>query len=70
MREARQDMPKTSSSTTTQVNGGTITRDERNGRFVEVSTSKGGAKASPKTASALTQASSKRGEALKRLADR
>jgi hypothetical protein len=63
-------MPKTSSSKTTQVNGGWIKREEHNGRLVEVHTSKGGAKASPKSASALTQASSKRGEALKRLADR
>ena len=63
-------MPKNSSSKTTQVNGGWIKREERSGRFVEVHTSKGGAKASPKSASALTQASSKRGEALKRLADR
>jgi hypothetical protein len=62
-------MPKSSSSKTTQVNGGSIKREERTGRFVEVQTSKSSSKASPKSASALTQASSKRGEALKRLAD-
>lgn len=63
-------MTKTSSSKTTSVNGGWIKRDQRNGRLVEVHTNKGGAKASPISALSLTQASSKRSEALKRLADR
>jgi hypothetical protein len=70
MRKAGQNMPKTSSSKTTQVHGGSIKREVRSGRFVEVHTSSGRSKASSKSASALTHASSKRGEALKRLADR
>ncbi|MFC3183085.1 hypothetical protein [Cypionkella sinensis] len=63
-------MTKTSSSKTTSVNGGWIKRDQRDGRLVEVQTSKGGAKASTLSASSLSQASSKRSETLKRLADR
>jgi hypothetical protein len=63
-------MPKSPSSKTTQVVGGWVKREERNGRLVEVQTTKGGAKASSLSSSVLTQASSKRSEALKRLADR
>jgi hypothetical protein len=63
-------MPKTSSSKTTQVNGGTVKRDEHSGRFIDVRTESSTAKASPKSSSALSEAASRRGEVLKRLADR
>jgi hypothetical protein len=54
----------------TQVKDGWIKREAVTGRFVEVGTSKGTAKASPKSHSAVKGASSKRSAALKRLADR
>ncbi len=61
-------MPK--NSNTTPVKGGWIKRDASTGRFVEVQTSKGVAKASPKSVLVVKGASSKRSGALKRLANR
>jgi hypothetical protein len=58
------------STTTTPVKGGTVTRDSASGRFIEVRSTAGVSKANPKTRSAVEEASSKRGAALKRLADR
>jgi hypothetical protein len=50
--------------------GGWIKRDPTSGRFVEVITDNGVAKARPKSFSAVKEASIKRSSALKRLADR
>lgn len=55
---------------TTPVKGGWIKRDAVSGQFMEVHTNNGTAKASPKSESAVKEASSKRSSALKRLADR
>lgn len=55
---------------TTWVKGGWVKRETASGRFVAVGTHKGMSKASPKTQEAVRKASSKRGPALKRLADR
>lgn len=60
----------TMSSKTTSVKGGWIKRDAVTGRFIEVHTSKGAAKASPKSGHSVKEASSKRRSALKRLANR
>ena len=54
----------------TLVNGGLVKRDALTGRFIEVRTSKGVARAGEKTCSAVGEVSSKRNSALKRLADR
>ena len=56
--------------TKTPFKGGWIKRDSATGRFVEVNTSKGSAKASARSSSAAKEASSRRSSALKRLADR
>ncbi len=55
---------------TTPVKGGWVKREAVSGRFIEVVTSKGVAKASSKTEAAVREASSKRNSALRRLADR
>jgi hypothetical protein len=55
---------------TTPVRGGSVTRDPESGRFIEVRTSKGVAKADPRSEASVAKASSKRGSALRRLADR
>jgi len=55
---------------TTPVKGGSVTRDSASGRLIEVRSTDGVSKASPKTRSAVQEASSKRSAALKRLADR
>ena len=55
---------------TTPVKGGWVKRDAATGRFLEVSTVNGAAKASPASEAAVSKASSKRGAALRRLADR
>ncbi len=52
------------------VKGGYIARSVVSGRFVEVGSSSGIKKATPKTASVVKEASSKRKSALKRLANR
>ena len=52
------------------VTGGWIKRDAQTGRFVEVGTPKGVSKATEKTQSAVEEASARRKDALKRLADR
>jgi len=57
-------------SKTTQVRDGWIKREASTGRLVEVGTSKGTTKPSPKTQAAVKEASSKRSAALKRLANR
>lgn len=54
----------------TSVKGGWIGRNAKSGTFVVVGTEEGVVKASPKSQSAVKEASSKRSDALKRLADR
>jgi len=54
----------------TTVNGGWVKREARSGRFVEVGTENGTAKARPKSEAAAKEAASKRAEALQRLANR
>lgn len=61
-------MPKRSE--TIPLKDGWVKRDAASGRFIEVGTSKGVARASSKTEAAVRAASSKRSSALKRLADR
>ena len=63
------DMKKQSEMTPIK-GGGWIKRDSTSGRFIEVVTIKGVAKARPKSESAVKEASEKRNSALKRLADR
>jgi hypothetical protein len=55
---------------TTTLKGGWVKRDASTGKFVEVGTKGGVAKASPTTETTVRDASSKRSSALKRLADR
>ena len=57
-------------SRTTPVKGGSVTRDFASGRLMEVRSADGVSKASSKTRTAVQEASSRRGAALKRLADR
>jgi hypothetical protein len=54
----------------TPVKGGSIGRSAKTGRFVQVVTKQGVSKANPKSEAAVKEASSKRSDALKRLADR
>jgi death-on-curing protein len=58
------------STTTTQVNGGFITREERTGKFVEVRTDKGTSRSSEKTVAAAKLAAELDRDALARLAKR
>ena len=57
-------------TTTTQVNGGFITREERTGKFVEVRTDKGTSRSSEKTVAAAKLAAELDRDALARLAKR
>ena len=57
-------------SEVTPVKGGWIKRDAATGRFMEVQSERGVVKASARSEAAAKEASSKRQEALKRLADR
>jgi len=57
-------------SETTPVKGGWVKREAATGRFMEVVTHKGAAKASSKTEATVREASFRRSSALKRLADR
>ena len=52
------------------VKGGHIARDAATGRFLSVESATGISRASPKSEAAVIDASRKRSEALKRLADR
>ena len=52
------------------VNGGWVKRDATSGRFMEVGTSRGVAKASAASEATVKEASSRQSAALKRLADR
>lgn len=61
-------MTKKASKTT--LKDGWVKREAVTGRFMSVGTGKGVTNASPKSEAAVKEASSKRGEALKRLADR
>lgn len=54
----------------TPVKGGWIKRNAKTGRFIEVQSEQGIAKASPRSESCVRNASSLRHEALKRLANR
>ncbi len=54
----------------TTIKGGTVTRNAKTGRVVEVTTRKGVSKASPKSRETAKTASSKRSSALTRLANR
>lgn len=54
----------------TTIKGGTVIRDDKTGRFVEVTTRKGISKASPKSRETVKTVSSKRSSALARLANR
>lgn len=60
----------TRKTVTTPVKDGSVTREERTGRFVEVRLSGGASRGSAKTQGILASASSRREAALKRLADR
>ncbi|MZQ90452.1 hypothetical protein GVY41_15615 [Frigidibacter albus] len=53
-----------------QVKGGTITREAESGRLVEVMTAKSRIRASKQSASSVAATSSKRSAALKRLVNR
>ena len=57
-------------TTTTQVNGGFIMREERTGKFVEVRTDKGTSRSSEKTVAAAKLAAELDRDALARLAKR
>jgi NADH dehydrogenase FAD-containing subunit len=61
-------MPQALKKTT--VKGGSIARSALSGRVVHVVTKQGVSKANPKSETAVKEASSKRSDALKRLADR
>lgn len=52
------------------VKGGTVKRVAETGQLVTVQTEKGTSRSGPMTQAAVSEASSKRHEALKRLADR
>ena len=52
------------------VNGGYVIRDEKSGRILTVEGSSGVSKPGPKSEEIVKNTSSKRREALKRLADR
>jgi len=54
---------------TSSVDGASVKRDSASGRLIEVRSSDGVSKASPKTRSTVKEASFKRSAALKRLAD-
>lgn len=57
-------------TTTTQVNGGFVKREERTGKFVEVRTDKGTSRSSEKTVAAGKLAAQLDRDALARLAKR
>ena len=57
-------------TTTTQVNGGFIMREERTGKFVEVRTDNGTSRSSEKTVAAAKRAAELDRDALARLAKR
>ena len=57
-------------TTTTQVNGGFIKREERTGKFVEVRTDNGTSRSSEKTVAAAKRAAELDRDALARLAKR
>jgi hypothetical protein len=73
---ARLDVPDRSlkmaeaPTTTTQVNGGFITREERTGKLIEVRTDKGTSRSSEKTVAAAKLAAELDRDALARLAKR
>ncbi len=67
---AASDHSMKTTTRTTSVTGGWIKRDAATGRFVEVRTDRGAAKASAASEAAVRKASSRRGAALRRLADR
>jgi hypothetical protein len=54
----------------TPVKGGYVTRDAKSGRFLTVQGSSGTSKSGPKSEEIVKKTSTKRREALKRLADR
>ena len=60
----------TKNTATTTVKDGWVKREAVSGRFLSVGTGKTVANASPKSETAVREASSKRSAALKRLADR
>jgi hypothetical protein len=68
LESAGRNMPKQTEKT--NVQGGWVKRDVVSGRFVEVGTGKTVFKGTPKSESAVAQATEKRSEALRRLADR
>jgi hypothetical protein len=67
---AASDLYMKKTTRTTPVKGGWVKRDAATGRFVEVRTDKGAAKASAASTAAVRKASSRRAAALRRLADR
>lgn len=61
-------MAKTSEKT--RIKGGYVARNAKTGRFLSVETASGKSKASARSRTIVEEASSKREDALKRLADR